>query len=257
MELKFLYFIPLISVALIVFVLGLYFNIVRNLVLVFRAWSLLLYGKKLCFRSIIKVFWREVVLQRQLKSVSKVRWLRHMMIYWGFVSLGMFDLLFVLFGKRLPLDSTIRMFFKFGLELTGSVLLVGTGLALIRAVIVRNSKEKIYNYTFIAAILFVITLTGFFLEALRLVDSPDQTINHFSFLGLSIAYFLKPLALPWGTLYSLLWLFHSTLVAGFIAYTPFSPLVHSMALPIGFMMNSQDQLLETKLQGVAGGLLPK
>ena len=255
MDPKFIYFIPLISVALIIFLIGLYFNIIRNLVAVFRTWSFLISEKKLDFKGIIRIFWREVILQTQMKSLSKVRWLRHIMIYWGFISLGVFDLLFALFGKRLPLDSSLRMFLKFGLELTGSVLLVGTGFALIRAVIVRNSKERIYNYTFMAAVLFLITLTGFFLEAFRLVDSPSQTINHFSFLGSSIAYFLKPLAFSWSTLFNLLWLFHSTLVAFFIAYTPFSPLVHSMAVPIGFMMNSQNQLLETKLQGVAKGLL--
>lgn len=259
MDTNLIIFVIIMTIAMVIFFIGLYLKIIRPVVGFYRTWRSHVDFRKFSGRSLWNFLRKEVVLQMQLKGNSNFRWLRHVLIYWGFAILFLWDVLYfisvdilpVLFGIDMP---RFKLFLQFAMELTGVFLLFGLILALVRAVLVRNTRQNIYSYPKITALLFFILITGYILEAFRFAGG-DLRFDPYQFAGSALAITIKPLDLPWDTLHTILWQFHAILVAVFFAAFPFSKLVHIFAVPIGLLMRSQEGLLESRLQSVVKGLL--
>lgn len=259
MDTNHIIFVIIMTIAMVIFFIGVYIKIIRTVVDFYRTWKNHVDFTKFNAHSLWNFLRKEVVLQMQLKGNSNFRWLRHVLIYWGFALLFLWDVLYVisvdvlqvLFGINMP---RFNLFLQFAMELTGIILLVGLILALFRAALVRNTRENIYSYTKITILLFFILITGYIVEAFRFAGG-DLQFNPYQFLGSAIAISIKPLNLPWDILHTILWQVHAVLVAVFFAVLPFSKLVHIIAVPTGLLMRSQEGLLESRLQSVVKGLL--
>ncbi|MGB3717203.1 MAG: hypothetical protein WA996_22505 [Candidatus Promineifilaceae bacterium] len=261
MDTKMLIFTPIISVASGIFLLALYRSVANKLQGIWQQWRDTYTWSRddLNTKALIRAFVIEVVFQRKLYRDDRLRWARHIFIYWGFVGLWIFDGIFFFFTKILNLQPRhpFHLFLDFGLDLYGGVLLLGLSVALIRAYFVRGSKGSIYNDTPAVSLLFVVTATGFFLEALRLVSVPYEPYMSWSFLGLALASALGSLNWPWASVYEVTWIFHAVIASVSIAYIPLSRMVHIFAVPLGRLLESQQEMLAVKIQSIGRGLMGK
>jgi nitrate reductase gamma subunit len=266
MEAKWILFWPMIVFACIIFWIGMYFKIGSHNFETFQRWKHFLRRDDADPRSFRRYLIDEIILQKQLRVESRLRWTRHILIFWGFVLLFIADILLAFVNDFLPVfgwsqflhnENVIRLALDFLLDFFGMMILVGTSIALIRASLVREADQRIYNDTLTSTFLFVVVVSGYFLEGFRLAAEPYEPYMVYSFVGNFIATFLRGKNLPISSFHQGLWLFHVILSSVFIAYFPVKRLVHSCATPIGKMMQSQQLMLERKVMGVASGLLPE
>ena len=257
MDAKMMIFTPIISVAAGIFLLALYRNVALKLQGIWQPWRATWSRNDFDLGALVRGFVVEVLFQRKLYRDDRVRWLRHIFIYWGFVGLWIFDMAFFFSTKFLHLSvhDPFRLFLDFGLELYGSVLLLGLTIALVRAYFVRASKGSIYNDTPAVILFFVVTATGFVLEALRLVSVPYEAYMEWSFVGLALARPFQGLNWQWASLYEGVWLFHAVIASVSIAYIPLSRMVHIFAVPMGRLLESQQEMLAAKVRAIGLGLM--
>ncbi len=205
----------------------------------------------------------EVVLQKSLFSLSRFRWIKHTLIFWGFILLFVTELFAVLFREILASfgmehlwapDHPLRLVFDLAFEVFGLAVLAGCVLALVWRVMVNGTELQKYTDTPTALFLFIVVLSGFFVEALRIAAAPPDPLLAVSFVGYVMA---MPIGDPerwYGAFYEPLWYIHVIGSCLFIAYIPVKRLVHSCATPMGRLMNSQTRLLQAKRMGVIAGL---
>ncbi|MGH2541820.1 MAG: heterodisulfide reductase-related iron-sulfur binding cluster, partial [Ardenticatenaceae bacterium] len=143
------------------------------------------------------------------------------------------------FGYKL-LRSDFYLFYEFALDIFGALFLIGLGMALYRRY-VRGSVKLSYDWGwgFTLGSLFLINLTGFAVEGLRLaVEQPWWqgyspvgwlTGQGFLVLGLSESAMRG--------LHLFLWVGHAVLVALFIAAIPYTPLMHLFTSPLNIFFS--------------------
>ena len=122
-----------------------------------------------------KIFFEDILLQLRLKKEGSLRWFMHLTLFYGF--------LFLLFFHALDRYITIRLFpeyvstlnpFLFLRNFFGALLLLGLAIAAYR-----RFRDKVLRLTtgrqdiFALVLLGVIILSGFFLEASKIV-SPQR-----------------------------------------------------------------------------------
>lgn len=205
----------------------------------------------------------EVVLQKSLFSLSRFRWIKHTLIFWGFILLFVTEMFAVLFREILASfgmehlwapDHPLRLLFDIAFEVFGLAVLAGCVLALVWRVVVNGTELQKYTDTPTALFLFIVVLSGFFVEALRIAAAPPDPLLAVSFVGYVMA---MPIGDPerwYGAFYEPLWYIHVIGSCLFIAYIPVKRLIHSCATPMGRLMNSQTRLLQAKRMGVIAGL---
>lgn len=205
----------------------------------------------------------EVILHKSLFSVSRFRWLRHTLIYWGFMLLFATELFAVLFreilasfglGRLWATDHPLRLLFDVAFEVSGLAVLVGCALALVWRVMVNGTEEQKYSDTPTALFLFAVVLSGFFVEALRIAAAAPDPMHAISFVGYFMAAPIGDPAWWYATFYEPLWALHVYGSCLFIAYVPVKRLIHSCATPLGRLMTSQTRALETKRMISISGL---
>jgi hypothetical protein len=263
MELNWIVFWPMILAACILFWIGVYRKIITVNIETLRRWERFLDRKNAEPRALLKRLLEDVILQKSLREESTIRWVRHILIYWGFVLLWVTDIFFAFLLEYLPILGFpqvsqvphIRTIFKFFFESFGLMVLLGVSTALIWGFSVRGTDKKIYTDTPTAIFLFLVVLTGYIVEGARFASVPYEPAMAYSFLGNFFASFLRGSDLPFRSIHRGLWLFHVILACSFIAYFPVKRLIHSCASPLGKLMQSQKILLEIKVRGVVGGLL--
>lgn len=209
----------------------------------------------------------EVILHRTLFSVSRFRWLRHTLIFWGFGLLFMTDVLAVVPREAMPAfglpdvwnqrDHPIRLAFDFVFEFASTMVLAGCLLALWFRARVNGTDQQKYTDTTTTVFLLVVVLLGFVVEGLRIAAEGRQGYSALSFVGYCLSFAL-PADGNGTTVYDTAWLLHVLSACAFIAYVPVMRLVHSCATPIGRLMNSQKELLAVKkMASLKGLLIPK
>lgn len=257
MDTKMQIFTPIITVASGIFLVAVYRKVVCKLQGIWQQWHVTWSHVDMDWSAMVQTFVIEALLQRQLFRDDRLRWARHIFIYWGFVGLWILDLVFFFSTKVLNLSprNPFRLFLDFGLDLYGGVLLLGLTVALLRAYLVRGSKGSIYNDTIAVLLFFVVVVTGFLLESVRLVTLPFEPYMVWSFLGLALATLLRGLNWPWARLHEGLWIFHAIIASVSIAYIPLSRMVHIFAVPVGRLLDSQQELLDAKVRSVGRGLM--
>jgi len=265
MEWQWIIFGPVVLLALVVLDLGLYRKLVGGNIPTWRRYRQYISRNAIDAKALWRTFVDEVVLHRTLLRTSKVRWLRHALIFWGFITMFAIELAAVIVRDGFPAfgwrdvwrewGHPVRLGFDFAYDFTGCMILAGCLIALGWRVAVNDSPERRYSDTPTTLFLLFVVVSGFVVEALRILPTAGDPVHAYSFAGRAVAVMLpfgQPAVAAW---YEPLWLVHVVGSCLFIAYVPVKRLVHSCATPLGRLMNSQKGMLAAKKRGVLGAML--
>ena len=266
MEWRWIVFGPVVLAALVVLDVGLYRAlVVRNL----PAWNRyrgVIRRERANPRAMRRALVDDVLLHRTLYEVSGFRWVKHTLIFWGFGLMFAAELLGVLVREGFPAfgwpdiwemaGHPVRLGFDFVYDFTGLMVLVGCVLAIGWRLRVNGGEERKFTDTPTAVFLFLVVLSGFVVEGLRIAATSDP-LHAVSFAGSVFAHLVPGAAGPGSALYDSLWLVHVLGSCAFIAYVPARRLVHSCATPLGRLMHSQRELLAAKRHAVLSGLMSR
>lgn len=261
---KYTYFWVLIIISLSYFFIGGYKNIVSKFEFLFKLSRLpenQTDDQKKIFRFSFpkkEVVVDEAILQNRIKNRSHFLWLRHILIFSGFMVLFLLDQFYTLFVKLIPVEFFVngmgRGLLKFGLELSGVTLLIGITLALGHRLIY-SEEEKRYVDIWLVFLLWLVVTTGFLTEAFRFVVEPDDPFIYVSFFAGPLSLYFKKLSWNWEFLAPLMWVIHATVTAIFFASIPYSKFVHVFMVPIGRSVTLSQNTGELKRQNITEGLL--
>lgn len=246
--------------ALIVFLAGLVMSLSvwltgslhggRDLRLFKKALKLLWNGVRILFSRkislIIKAVALDVLFQRRLFRQSETRWLIHSLIFFPLVFRLLWGLLALIGSLWKPEWSWIwAMLDKnnpttaFLFDATGIMVILGVALAFIRGALMRSSQlpglpgQDRVALSLIAGIIVI----GFILEGMRISMTGHPGGAGYAFLGNVISIlFSDPSGLP--EAYGYLWYAHAFLTGAFVAYLPFSRLLHIIVAPLVLAMNA-------------------
>jgi Fe-S oxidoreductase/nitrate reductase gamma subunit len=166
----------------------------------------------------------------------------HATMFWGFLALFMgtalatidYDITLPLFDYKL-LKGNFYLLYETVLDLFGLFFVVGLGMAVYRRFIVRPHRvDPTAKFANVLALLFVINLTGFVMEACRLaVVRPAW--GPWSPVGWMLGQAMIGVGMGEGALRAThlgVWLFHAVISLGFIALVPFSYMAHLVTTPL-------------------------
>ena len=266
MELRWIVFGPAVLAALVVLDVGLYRVLVGNNLATWSRYRGVIRRDLADPQAMRRTLLDDVVLHRTLRSVSGFRWLKHTLIFWGFGLMFAAELLAVLVREGWPAfgwpdiwevtTHPVRLAFDFVFDFTGLMVLVGCALAMGWRIAVRGTEERKFADTPSAVFLFLVVLSGFVVEGMRLAALPAE-LHGVSFVGTVFAMATPATAGPGSTAYEALWLVHVLGSCAFIAYVPARRLVHSCATPMGRLMHSQRELLAAKKNAALAGLMSR
>ncbi|MCL4442265.1 MAG: respiratory nitrate reductase subunit gamma [Firmicutes bacterium] len=247
------YFIIIQSIGLLLFIIGMADNL-----------GFYLKGKAISLRNekkysvMIKMFFKEVLFQRQLMQQSLIRWFMHILIFWGFLALLSLSAISVLLETAVPASSHLatyftsgqgRLYYKAVGDAGGLMILVGALVAFVRRYLVRPEQvETIWTDSITLNSLIILVLTGFTLEAMRIASLQSIPEFQYSFVANRLAGLFKNLGnlKPYMTS---LWAVHATLSAALIAYIPHSKLMHIFSTPAEIVINASEEGLRGDLYG--------
>lgn len=136
---------------------------------------------------LFKAFLLDVLLQVRILKQDKLRWLMHMLIFWGFMLLLLMHALDDIVSRKLfsGYYSTVNPYF-FLRDFFGVMVLAGVGIALYRRFILKVPRLKtnaMDKYAII--ILAVIMLSGLLLEGLRITSHSEfmYMVNDYAGMG--------------------------------------------------------------------------
>jgi len=167
----------------------------------------------------------------------------HAIMFWGFLALFMgtvlatidWDITLPLFGVKL-LKGRFYLLYEAVLDLFGLFFVIGLGMAVWRRFVQRPAR---LDATGVLALLFVINVTGFVMEACRLaVVAPWW--GPWSPVGYALGRGLVALGMTEGALRGLhvaTWVFHAAIALVFIAIVPFSYFVHLLTTPLNIFFS--------------------
>ena len=196
--------------------------------------------------AVIRVFVLDILLQRRLYRQSEGRWLIHALIFYPFLfrfTWGMVGLLGSLWRPGagtvwIMLDKN-HFLTAFLFDLSGILLLLGILLALVRGTLRRFTqlsglpKQDPLALGLIGGIVVV----GFVLEGMRMAMTGPVGDAEYAFVGYWISrLFSDPSGLT--SIYGYLWYAHAILAGGFVAYLPFSRLIHMILAPVVLLMGA-------------------
>jgi nitrate reductase gamma subunit len=239
--------------------IGLYRNLFVKLGVIFGASGRFLPMSDLNAAALGQACAEEVLVQRRIRLRGRLPWARHMLISWGFSVLFVFDILTAVLTKYLPSEPFMMgnggwLFLKFGLNLSGMVLLAGLLVALGRGASVNGTEEAKFNDTPGTMFLLLVVVTGFIAEAMHFANLPPDPWRGWALLGHWLGEVMRPGA-PYGASYAFFWMTHALLASALLAYLGWSRLIHVFAAPLGRIFYAQPALREAKVRGVMEGLL--
>ena len=265
MEWRWILFGPSILTALIVLDYGLYRKLVKNNLPTWRRYNQYISRDQSDPNAMRRTLVDEVVIHRSLFHTSKIRWLRHTLIYWGFMAMFATELIAVIIRDGFPAfgwrdiwreqGNPIRLAFALIFDVTGLMVVLGCLLALMWRVAVNAKPERKYSDTPTTIFLLFVVVTGFIVEGLHLLPTLGVPGPRVAFVGVLAAQIMAVIGLTNTALYEPLWLIHVIAACGFIAYVPVMRLIHSCATPLGRLANSQIQMLAAKKRGVMSAML--
>ncbi|OLD93354.1 MAG: hypothetical protein AUG80_20905 [Candidatus Rokubacteria bacterium 13_1_20CM_4_68_9] len=166
----------------------------------------------------------------------------HATMFWGFLALFMgtvlatvdYDITLPLFGYKL-LKGDFYLFYETVLDLFGLFFVIGLGMAVWRRFVVRPPNvDPTGRFAAVLALLFVINVTGFVMEAARLAVV-EPAWARWSPVGYALGQTMLAAGMSEAALRSThlsVWIFHAVLALGFIAIIPYSYFVHLITTPL-------------------------
>ena len=159
----------------------------------------------------------------------------HGLVFWGMLLLFIgtaLVLLHVVFGLAVMSGGFYHWFMALTLDTAGLGVLVGLGFLIVRR-LTHPSRLSVPKARpgFIAAeiALLVVVLTGFFLEGQRIQLAGAREP---AFVGNMVAAAMEGMLQGHEGYYIVMWWMHGLLAMAFIAWIPFSPLVHLLFVPL-------------------------
>jgi nitrate reductase gamma subunit len=189
---------------------------------------------------ILKALFLDVLLQRRLYGQSPKRWLIHSLIFypfafrftWGIIALTgsiwrpEWSFVWPMLDKNYPVSA-------FVFDMTGLMLTLGVALAMIHgAGRKRKQLPNLPNQDRAALLLIGATaVVGFVLEGMRIAMTGYPEGAHWAFIGYGLSEIFRnggTLVTPFGYV----WYVHAILTGAFVAYIPFSRLLHMIIGPV-------------------------
>ena len=172
----------------------------------------------------------------------------HLMIFWGFVALFIGTLIItvqedftlLLFDYEFW-QGTFYLLYSVALDLLGLFFMAGLLIALWRRYLARAPElERGIDDLVAMGLLFVIGLTGYLVEGLRIAaqDPVNSDVGAWEFAGQGFAALFTALGLSEGAAelpHAALWWFHFFLAMAFIVYLPHSKLMHIITGPANIL----------------------
>jgi nitrate reductase gamma subunit len=216
------------------------------------------FHKKAHVKNIIRIFFRNVIFQKQIFRQSRVRWIMHMLIFGGFMGLLIHTTFLFFCSHFLSPESTFVLFFykgngklilDFWGDLFGLFMILGVVIAFSRRIILKSEQlDTMYSDILDLLFLFVIGITGFFCEGVRISQGELTPEMRFSFIGYPLAILLEGLHLDGLNYGSLVWI-HLLVSLIFIAYIPFSKMIHIFTTPTEILINASEEALRKDIYG--------
>jgi nitrate reductase gamma subunit len=266
-EMKWLIFGPAALIAIIVLDWGLYRVVVQKNVATWERYRDVISRDRIEAGALQATFFDEVVIHRSLFRVSPFRWLRHQLIFWGFVLMFAVEMIAVFIREGVPAfgladiwrmpGHPVRLAFDFAFDVTGLMILIGCILALAFRMRAQGTPDQKYTDTPTVLFLLVIVLSGFLIEGIRIAGSIGLSYHAASPVGLLFAHAFGDPTSGSKAAMDVIWTFHALAACAFIAYVPLQRLVHSCATPLGRLMNSQKNMLAAKKDRVLRGLFTR
>ena len=190
--------------------------------------------------AILKTLFLDVLLQRRLYLQSPKRWLIHGLIFFAFAFRFVWGILALVGSLWTPewtwvwpmLDKNSPVT-AFLFDLSGVMIILGLLFAYLRGrkqhsdQIPDLPRQDVLALGLIAAIVVV----GFLLEGMRIAMTGFPEGSCYAFLGCAISrLFSNASSLANG--YGFIWYLHAVLTGAFIAYLPFSRLLHIIISPL-------------------------
>ncbi len=264
MELHWIVFGPLVLAALVAFEWGVYRKLVKANAVSWDRYRRFIDREHADPQAMRKTLVDEVITHRTLWQQSKLRWIRHTLIFWGFAGMFGLEIVAVFLREAVPAfgwpdlwrtpGHPVRLAFDFLYDLTGVMMLAGCALALFWRYTVRDKPERKFADTPMVLFLGFVVLSGFVVEGWRLAQAPLPAGSAWSFAGMAFAGVMQALGATGPALHQPLWLVHVVASCALIGYLPATRLIHTCATPLGRLMNSQKALLKAKKHGVLAGL---
>lgn len=181
----------------------------------------------------------DALLGRRIFRGDPLGGLAHFFIMWGWVLLFVGTALLTIHHDVVGfLYGFTYLTYSLALDLAGAFFVVGVSMAAYRRFVLKaNRVHNLWDDPAILAFLFVIAVTGFLVEGLRLWSTAHVGLE-WSPVGdiLGLALDGDP-ASSRGT-HGVLWWVHALAALGLIAYLPYSKLFHMFASPANVYLNS-------------------
>ncbi|MFQ5862511.1 MAG: heterodisulfide reductase-related iron-sulfur binding cluster [Candidatus Brocadiales bacterium] len=142
------------------------------------------------------------------------------------------------------------LYYSLLLDIFGALFITGILLATIRRYLFeqRFFKNR-WDDAIILGLLFSILLTGFLIEGARIAATTPAWGGYspvgYAFSRILVTIFSEPHSIQNGTqadtlsrMHRILWWLHMTLAMGFIAYIPYSKLLHILTSPLNILLHS-------------------
>ena len=203
---------------------------------------------------IVKALFWDAFLQRRLYSRSPARWFIHGLIFYPFV-LRFFWGMAALVGSRWAPENPIiwdminknHPITAFLFDLTGIMILVGIVSAWTRGALQKRTRAAGTppQDRIALGLIGATVLIGFLLEGMRIIMTGHPPSAGYSFVGNFVGQWFSPSrGLP--EVYSIMWYIHAALTGAFIAYIPFSRLLHMILAPVVISINAVSAVRRTR-----------
>lgn len=164
--------------------------------------------------------------------------LMHLFIFYGFIIPFSLIVLFQFFHF---LPSPFGSTFSLLLDCVGFLGLIGIMIAFIRRYIQKPARLESRAQDAVAlALIFGILLFGFLVEGFRIGATPTGAAA-WSPVGLLLSGIFRGIGMgqsSQATLHLIFWRLHFLLVLGFVAYVPYSKLIHIIVSPLNILLRS-------------------
>jgi len=195
---------------------------------------------------IMKTLFFDVLLQRRLYRRSAKRWFIHSLIFfpflfrfiWGIVGLITSIWLpdrpntWVMLDKNHPLTA-------FLFDLTGIMILLGITLALLRESAAKSDRPPGLpdQDRWALGLIGGIVVVGFFMEGIRIGMTGWPAGSEYAVIGYGFSKLIAGIS-GLTDIYGYVWYIHAVMTGAFIAYLPFSRLMHIIMAPVVLAMNA-------------------
>jgi len=196
--------------------------------------------------AIIKALAFDALLQRRLYRQSRSRWIIHSLIFFPFVFRFSWGIVALLSSLWLPekqlawamLDKNYPVG-AFLFDLTGVMVISGVILAMFRRAFRKTENlPGLPKHDWPASSLIGgIIIIGFILEGMRIAMTGSPEGAQYAFIGYGISRFFAGIS-DLTNIYGYIWYCHAIFTGAFLAYLPFSRMLHIIMAPVVLAMNA-------------------